>query len=90
MSTQLLGLDVGIVSNIEGDVYTVRNVYAPAGGLHCGQQFDVGTTYCSITLQNAADVLSIPQMSKSKHADHPCFRKFQLECYLGIGLDVNK
>ena len=86
IATEHLGLEIGIVSEIIDGVYTVVAHVAPEGApLHDGQQFDLGETYCAITL-SADDLVTIDEMAKSEHSGHPCYAAFELESYIGIPL----
>ena len=89
LTTHLLGLDVGILSQIEGDRYIVKAYYAPDVPLETGQVFPLGDTYCSITLK-ADDVVAIDHMAQSEHQAHPCYESFQLEAYIGIPVFVRE
>ncbi|MEM7344473.1 MAG: PAS domain S-box protein, partial [Chloroflexota bacterium] len=42
LATNLLGLDIGILSHIVDDVYTIEQFYAPDAPLYEGQTFDLG------------------------------------------------
>ncbi|GAB5518758.1 MAG: hypothetical protein RhofKO_10090 [Rhodothermales bacterium] len=88
-TTVLLGLDVGILSEIDPatDLYTVVHCYAPGTSLEAGATFDLGNTYCSILLQSD-DVLAIEHMNRTKHRSHPCYAAFSLESYIGVTLYV--
>lgn len=89
LTTEFLGCEIGIISNIKGTEYTVQNFYPENSGLHVGQTFELGNTYCSITLE-ANDVLAIDHMKASEYHAHPCYPMFGLESYVGIPLIVNK
>ncbi|NTV10220.1 MAG: diguanylate cyclase [Zoogloea sp.] len=83
-----LGLELGIISHIEGRRYIVENCSAPPGtALKNGDVFEFGETYCSITL-DAGNVVAISNMGQSQHAGHPCYTAFKLECYIGVPLVV--
>ena len=82
LTSELLGLDIGILSEIEGDTYTVLACHAPPGALAPGDTFEVGQTYCAITLAHS-DVLAIDHMGESEHHRHPCYEAFGLESYIG-------
>lgn len=85
-----LGLNLGIVSHIQKDVYTVKYFYPHDAGLQMEQVFDTRQTYCSITINFAVDrPLAIPHMAASAYRTHPCYEVFQLETYIGIGFKVN-
>ncbi len=86
---KLLGLDIGILSSIVGDTYTVIEHNAPEGApLYNGQIFDLGETYCAITLK-AEQVVAIDYMKESPHNRHPCYEAFQLETYIGTPVFVD-
>ncbi|WP_448191015.1 diguanylate cyclase domain-containing protein [Azospirillum sp. sgz301742] len=78
-----LGLEKGIVSHIVGQDLVIEHHYAPTdSGLADGKVIDLGETYCSITVDADAAV-AIPYVSRSPYANHPGFRTFGLESYLG-------
>ncbi len=87
IGSRLFGLEVGIVSHVEGDDYHVVSHVAPPGMLHDGQVFPFGQTYCSITLGRSG-VFAVTRMGESPYLDHPCYRTFKLETYLGAPIRV--
>lgn len=83
-----LQLPMGIISQIDGDDYTVRYHSAPDGsGLADGQVYPLSDTYCAITMA-CGDVVAIPHMKQSEHAGHPCYGAFGLETYIGMPVTV--
>jgi len=78
---EFLGLDVAILSHVDGKIYTVKN--SVGGGLAKGQQFRLGDTYCSITAKKQG-VVAIHHMKMSEHFRHPCYEAFRLETYIGV------
>ena len=89
IATEHLGLEIGIVSEIVGDTYTVIAFVAPdAAPLHDGIEFDLGQTYCAITMR-ADDLVTIDEMKTSEHNGHPCYAAFRLESYIGVPLTVD-
>jgi PAS domain S-box-containing protein len=88
LCTEFLDLDLGIVSNVEGDTYTIVDFVPDGAGLERGQTFELGGTYCDITLK-AEKTISIDEMSTSKHKAHPCYGNFNLESYIGASYSVN-
>ena len=80
LTTTLLGLDIGILSHVHGDSYTVAACHG--ADLAPGTQFPLGDTYCSITLEGR-DLLEISHMASSPHRRHPCYEAFGLEAYVG-------
>ncbi|MBL4833694.1 MAG: PAS domain-containing protein [Pseudomonas sp.] len=83
-----LDMDIGIVSEIEAGEYLVLAQHSPAGALEEGQRFELGNTYCALTLQQD-EVLAIEFMGQSRFNGHPCYAMFKLESYLGVALTVN-
>ncbi len=88
VGVDFLTLDLGIISQIEGDEYTVLYCYDRNGGLQPGAKFILGQTYCAITV-DASGVTMIEHMGKSEFKGHPCYQAFGLETYIGIQLMVN-
>ncbi|HEY7884401.1 MAG TPA: GAF domain-containing protein, partial [Cellvibrionaceae bacterium] len=83
-----LHLELGIISEIIGEQYTVRWFAAPAdAGLSSGQQFSLGQTYCSMVLARG-DLMAIEHMGESRHGRHPCYQAFGLEAYIGTAIEV--
>ncbi|MDT0632839.1 EAL domain-containing protein [Rubrivirga sp. S365] len=85
LTASLLGLDVGTVSRIEGDDYTVVACHGAA--MAPGDRFDLGDTYCSITI-GGRDLFEIAHAAASPHRRHPCYLAFGLEAYVGAPLSV--
>ncbi|WP_374479650.1 PAS domain S-box protein [Zoogloea sp.] len=82
------GLDIGIISRIDGDIYKVVSQVSPPDTLQDGQEFSLPDTCCDITLSRGDGVLAIPHMGSSPHADHPCYEAFKLEAYIGAPVHV--
>ena len=87
LTTQLLGLDIGILSRIEDDVYTVVACHAPSTEMAPGDTFALGQTYCSLTLA-ADDVVAFSDIADTEHIGHPCRDLFGLEAYIGFPVRV--
>lgn len=83
-----LGLPLGIVAGIDGDTYTVQHVHDPSGAITAGTEFDLGTTYCALTLV-ADDVVVVDQLRDQEHRGHPCYAQFELAAYIGAPVVVN-
>ncbi|MEM6527331.1 MAG: hypothetical protein AAF653_03505, partial [Chloroflexota bacterium] len=81
------GMDIAIVSHIEEKKkkYTVLYSQTTGAELAPGTEFDLGVTYCSMTMK-LPKALAIPHMKKSEHQRHPCYEAFKLESYLGYTL----
>jgi PAS domain S-box-containing protein len=78
-----LGLEFGIVSQIDGEGYIVEAQVSPTGGLADGQRLAPGETFCGLAM-GGEDVLAIAHVGESEHAGHPCYRRFRLETYIGV------
>lgn len=88
IGTELLRLDLGIISEINSDQYKVNFFYPKTADLQRGQILNFQHTYCQITYQNN-DVVAIDSMMTSKYKEHPCYRTFCLETYIGIPFFVH-
>lgn len=88
IGTEILGLDLGIISHIENDRYTVLYAHSPDNALQKGQTFSFEKTYCEMAYQ-ANDLVSIEHMQDSVHKGHPCYAAFGLESYVGMPLFIN-
>lgn len=81
-------LPIGIVSHIDGQRYEVLHAVHPDNALAPGTTFALGETYCCHTLAANAP-LGFHQAGSSEIQNHPCYRSFALESYLGSPLDVD-
>ena len=85
LGCERLGMELGIVSRVKGNVYHVVQARTPDLSVVSGDEFELGTTYCSYTL--AADgPVGFAYAGKSEVREHPCYKTFGLEAYLGIPL----
>lgn len=84
---QVLDLEIGIVSRISDGKYTV--MYTNQSDLD-GQIFDLGNTYCSVTLGLTSEpVLAIKHFAISEYFRHPAYSAFKLETYIGTPIYAN-
>lgn len=82
LGCEALGLELGIVSQIRGDVYECIHVHGPDWSPAPGARFDVGGTYCLHTLRNDG-VTGFWYAGREEISSHPCYRDFGLESYIG-------
>ncbi|MEM9955200.1 MAG: GAF domain-containing protein [Chloroflexota bacterium] len=76
-----LNLELGIISHIVGDKYTV--IYSNNSDL-VGKEFKLGVTYCQITMSMASSaIVAIEHFAVSEHFRHPAYEEFKLETYIG-------
>jgi GAF domain-containing protein len=78
-------LQFGVVSRITGSVYRVVAAISPDDVLTPGDEFDLDNTYCVHCLRNPG-VTRYHSAGTSEIAEHPCYRVFALESYIGIRL----
>lgn len=81
-------LDIGIISNINGDAYTIEYIHGPEGVPEPGSVFDFNESYCIHTYLSNAPT-GFHHVSESEIATHPCYKAFKLEAYLGSPIFVN-
>ena len=77
------GLPIGILARIEGERYDVVDVISPENTNEPGAIFELGDTYCRETLK-ADGPVGFEHATSSDWKNHPCYREFGLETYLGI------
>ena len=81
-------LDIGILSSICDSEYTVFKQVSPADvALQDGDAFQLGNTYCAITMQ-ANRPIGFEHVAESELSTHPAYRNFGLEAYIGIPIHV--
>jgi len=88
LGCQTLGLDIGIVSHVQGDDYTVRAVHAPDAEIESGDQFDLESTYCAEVVGTDAVCSFADAVTEGKET-HPAYRELELESYIGVPLIVD-
>lgn len=84
----VFNLDIGIISCIQNNVYTVDFVACHNNELAVGAQFPLDDTYCVHTL-TAKKALAFHHAGKSTIATHPCYQSFKLESYIGAPISIN-
>ncbi len=89
LGCELLDLEIGIVSRIDGDTYQIVSAVCPKGvDLSPGDVFELGTTYCSRTV-SAVEPIGFEHAGETDMASHPAYHTFQLESYIGVALRVS-
>jgi len=83
-----LGLEIGIVSRIRGDDYTVEAAHAPDADIAAGDEFDLRSTYCASVVGSDA-VCSFADAVADGRATHPAYQQTGLESYIGAPLVVD-
>jgi PAS domain S-box-containing protein len=85
---EALGLEIGIVSHIRGDEYTVRAAHAPDTDIDAGDEFDLASTYCESVVDSDA-VCSFTDAVADGRETHPAYEETGLESYIGAPLVVD-
>ena len=92
MGRQRFGLEIGLLSQVEGDYSQVIACQMPEGfpfSISPGTELSLGQSYCSETLL-AEEPISFVEAGKSQWRDHPAYRGiFKLESYIGVRVIVN-
>lgn len=86
---EMLGLDLAIISNINGETYKVHSCKSSDSTIKPGDIFGLSQTYCSDVIfekntKHYKDVAVISEMLK-----HPCYLNTQLRAYIGTPVFVN-
>jgi diguanylate cyclase (GGDEF)-like protein/PAS domain S-box-containing protein len=87
LTSQLLDLELAIVSRIEGGTYTVYAAQTPDAALGPGDEFALSDTFCSVTIEGD-DVIAVNGIGESEYRFHPCYELFKLESYVGVPVEV--
>ncbi|MEM7786321.1 MAG: EAL domain-containing protein [Bacteroidota bacterium] len=87
LSARLLGFEIGLMSRVDGDRYTVEACHAPEADIEAGDVFDLGDTFCSLTIE-ADDLLVVDDIEDSAYRSHPCRYVFGFASHLGIPIRV--
>ncbi len=87
VGVEQFSLPIGLISRIEGDDYYVEYSHTPGGEVLPGAKFDLGSTYCIHTLENDLPT-SYFHTAISDIKEHPCYKAFGLEAYIGIVIYV--
>ena len=76
-------LPIGILAHIDGNDYEVIQCVSPDDAIVPGTVFELGNTYCRETVL-ADGPIGFEHAAQSDWKNHPCYREFKLETYLGI------
>nr|WP_281502374.1 diguanylate cyclase [Alcanivorax sp. S6407] len=85
---ELLGLSVGIVSQIEDGRYTVSAVAGGGDAIGRGDVFPLGETYCQAVVNKRGTVALHHVGALEEMRSHPVYQGMQLESYIGTPLRV--
>ncbi len=86
---ELFDMEIGIVSRIDGDIYTVESSVSPDNAIKKGDQFELAGTYC-IEVFKSNKVVGIPEVGRDeKMKSHPVYINMKLESYLSAPIYKN-
>ncbi len=87
MGRRQFGLEIGVLSHVQGDQYEVIATQLPNNIKAKGAIFNLRQTYCHETLQ-AKNPLCILSAETSEWRNHPSYEAFKLEAYIGAPVVV--
>ena len=89
LGSKLFGMPLAIISHITGERYIVKHIVGPDDAPPPGSEFKLGETYCCHTL--AANVpTGFDHVKYSDINNHPCYKAFGLEAYIGAPIIVDE
>jgi signal transduction histidine kinase/DNA-binding response OmpR family regulator/HPt (histidine-containing phosphotransfer) domain-containing protein len=89
LTTRLFDLEIGIISQVEDDVYTVQHFYAPGYDLRRGQRFDLDQIYCRRTMEGEG-IVAVDHLKSTEASAHPGYAPGQLKTYIGTVIFVHE
>ncbi|MFY2508582.1 diguanylate cyclase [Vibrio pectenicida] len=90
LGLERFNLDIGILSHVENDIYTVLHCVTPEGvELSSGNTFDYNETYCQITCSSFGPVAIEHMGEDDQYATHPAYEAFGLESYIGVPIFID-
>lgn len=87
LGLEVFGLSIGIVSHIKGGEYRVEYVDGPEGAPSVGSTYKFNETYCVHTYA-ANGPKGFHHVGQSEIRNHPCYKSFKQESYLGAPIVV--
>lgn len=83
LTTHLLEMEVGIISSIHDDTYTIITHFSENGhNLKDGQVCNFQNTFCKTTVKEDK-IVTISDAGNASVSNPPCFDPYQMESYIG-------
>jgi signal transduction histidine kinase/ActR/RegA family two-component response regulator len=84
----VLNLDFGIISHVDGDDYEVLYAISPENVIEPGSHFELAGTYCEEVIKQGKTVFyrEVGQIEKLK--DHPVYVNMKLESYISTPIYI--
>ncbi|MBE9068517.1 response regulator [Leptolyngbya cf. ectocarpi LEGE 11479] len=86
---QILGLETGIISQINDQTYMIRSVQSNLTSLAADQVFTLADTYCAAVVKEHQTITYKHVGNMDAMKGHPVYRMLHLETYLGTPIWVN-
>ena len=84
-----LGTDIGSISNVKEEKFEVYEFYCSDNSLNLkGDLLNLTDTFCDVTLKENK-VVTINNASSSEYRNHPCFKMFGINSYIGVPIKFN-
>ncbi|EKD08637.1 PAS domain S-box protein [Arthrospira platensis] len=86
------GLEIGMLSHIQGDRYQVVAVQTPPGltpPIEKGDLFRLKNTFCEATF-NSSEIVCITSAAQSEYKNHPAYHNLGLQAYIGVRIIVGQ
>ena len=87
MGLDEFGMEVAILSHVEGGVYSIVAAVSPDNSLQPGMSFSLNNTYCKHTLKRRQPV-GIEEADANLGMDHPYYRNQRIQSYIGTAVYV--
>jgi class 3 adenylate cyclase/CheY-like chemotaxis protein len=86
---EIFDLSTGIISQIEGELYTIYAVVSDVPTLLANQQFSLSSTYCEQVVRQQKTVSYTNFGELEEMRNHPAYCNLGLESYIGTPIWVN-
>lgn len=87
--SRLLGMEVGIISQITSNIYTILSVTPNERGMYPGQTFSLENTYCAWVVEKAAPIAIECVAMIPAAVTHPVYLNAKLEAYIAAPIWVD-
>lgn len=87
MGLDEFGMEVAILSRVEGNLYSIVTAVSPDNTLQPGMSFSLGNTFCRHTLSSGRPT-GIESADQSMGRDHPYYKHVRIQSYIGTTVYV--
>lgn len=82
LGQRIFGLEIGIVSHIAGQTYTVL----ASTHIDAGTEYPLGDTYCAMVVEQGTTVCVAHMGHLAPKDRHPAYKSFGLESYISTSI----